>query len=255
MSVTGVGNISSASLLLADAKSASNTSTGSAVNSASSVSTAATGTAADSSTQVTLSPAAQIFAQLAAQGITFTMADAQGKPMSLGSIGEMSLPSRSSGESYNSWAMQIASALATTGFNVSMTDPGGVSMAVAKMSSSADASGDPLMQMAQQMQQDVITPPTSGGNISQPDFDRVADQLGSTKTEDNQIFAALDTDKSGSLSNAELLSAMSQFGDSTANAGVQALEKLLVPFGDSTVTDGEFLGLESAMVAAEKPAT
>jgi hypothetical protein len=153
--------------------------------------------------------------------------------------------------------MQVCEALAATGFDVSMTDPGGISMAVGKMSSSVASSGDPLTTLAQQMP--AGTPPTSDdaydGSISQSAAEKVIQQFGGTKNQANHIFAALDTDKNGSIANTELLKAMSEFGSSTASSGMQALEQLLVPYGDSTVTDGEFLSFGSAMVAAEKPAT
>lgn len=187
------------------------------------------------------------------------MADAQGAPASQASLAGVTLPSKSSGETDDGWAMQVCEALATTGLNVSMTDAGGVSMSVEKMTGPRGSSGDPMMQIAQQMNQHQISPPTSGGkydgNISQAAFDKVINGIGGTKTDADQIFSSLDTDHSGSISNSELLSTMSQLGSSTAGSGVQELEKLLVPYGDSTVTDGEFLGFETAMVAAEKPAT
>jgi len=261
MSVTAVANNSSASLLLADSQSAScKTSASSAANSTKPASTSAKGAAAaESSTQVTLSPTAQILAELAAAGITFTMSDAQGAPVSLASLAGVTLQSQSPGDSDDGWAMQICEALATTGLNVSMTDPGGVSMSVWKMTGSQGSSGDQMLQDAQQMNQHLIVPPTSGGkydgNISQAAFDTVINQIGGTKTDADQIFSSLDTDNNGSISNSELLSAMSQLGSSNADSGVQELEKLLVPDGDSTVTDGEFLSFETAMVAAEKPAT
>jgi Ca2+-binding EF-hand superfamily protein len=79
--------------------------------------------------------------------------------------------------------------------------------------------------------------------------------MGGTKSEADQMFSSLDTDGNGSISNSELLNAVSLLGSSKANSGVQELEKLLVPYGDSTVTDGELLNFESAMVAAENAAS
>lgn len=262
MSVTAVGNNNGASLRQADTQAGSRktSTTNGAANStgSTSTSTSATGTsAAESSTQVTLSPEAQIFAQLAAAGITFTLADAQGTPVSLASLAGVTLPTQSAGESINDYAMQVCSALSVTGLNITMTDPGGISMAYRQMtgldgSSSAAAE---IQQMMQDPSQNLIAPPTNGGsydgNISQSSFAKVIEQFGGTKTQADQIFASLDTDHNGSLSNSELLNAMSQFGSSTAGSGVQALQQLLVPFGDSTLSGGEFLSFESAMVAAE----
>jgi Ca2+-binding EF-hand superfamily protein len=257
MSVISAINNSSENRLLAATQSASTgTPTSSAPNST--ANTSAPGTT-QASTQVTLSPAAQILAQLAAAGITFTIADAQGTPVSASSVAGITLPSKSSNETANEYAMQICSALASTGLNVSMTDPGGVSMGVGKIPNSGNLSNESIWQLAQQIDQELNAPPTSNGaydgNISQPAFDTVIEHMGGTKSEADQIFSSLDTDGNGSISNSELLNAVSLLGSNKANSGVQELEKLLVPYGDSTVTDGELLNFESAMVAAENAAS
>ncbi|RFU44174.1 EF-hand domain-containing protein [Paraburkholderia sp. DHOC27] len=265
MSVNAVASNNSANRLLENLESALNQASDStatqAANQAPTSPSAATGETAtpESSAQVTLSAAGQILAQLAAAGITFTMSGSQGTPLSPGSLADVNLPSKAPKETDDDWAMQVCSALAASGFNVSMTDPGGVSMSVGQISASAGASGESIMQLAQQTQQGGIAPPTHNGtydgSISQSDAESVIEQFGGTSTQAKQIFTALDTDQNGSLSNAELLSAISQFGSSTASTEVQALEKLLVPDGSSTLTEGALLGFESAMVAAEKPAS
>jgi Ca2+-binding EF-hand superfamily protein len=259
MSVTAVANNNGTSLRQADTQSASHkaTTTGAANTTGSGSTTGAS--AAESSTQVTLSPLAQILAQFAAAGITFTLADAQGNPVSPAGLSGVTLPTQSAGESINDYAMQVCSAIGATGVNVSMTDPGGISMSIAKMS---DLGGTPSAAVIQQIAQDsnksLIAPPTSGGsydgNISQSSFDKVIEQFGGTKAEADKIFASLDTDHNGSISHSELLNAMSQLGSSTASSGIQALQQLLVPAGDSSLDGGEFLKFESAMVAAETPA-
>lgn len=265
MSVTAVANNNGASLLLADMDSALNKASDStATQSTSQATTSTTSTtsetgAPESSTQVTLSPAGQILAQLAAVGITFTIAGSQGSLLPAGSVADVNLPSRAAKETDNDWAMQVCSALAASGFNVSMTDPGGVSMSVGKISASAGASSESIQQLAQQTQQDVIAPPTAkgayDGSISQSDAESVIEHFGGTATQAGQIFSALDTDQNGSLSNEELLSAISQLGSSTASNGVQALAQLLAPDAGNTITEGTLLSFESAMVAAEKPTT
>jgi Ca2+-binding EF-hand superfamily protein len=260
MSVSAVANNNGTSLRRADTQSALHkaSTTKSAANTTGSDSTTGT-SAAESSTQVTLSPLAQILAQFAAAGITFTLADAEGNPVSPASLSGVTLPTQSAGESINDYAMQVCSAIGATGLNVSMTDPGGISMSIAKMS---DLGGTPSAAVIQQIAQDtnkgLIAPPTSGGsydgNISQSSFDKVIEQFGGTKAEADKIFASLDTDHNGSISHSELLNAMSQLGSSTASSGIQALQQLLVPSGNSSLDGGEFLKFESAMVAAETPA-
>jgi len=90
------------------------------------------------------------------------------------------------------------------------------------------------------------------GLISQSDFEAVAAKFGATKTQADQLFASLDTDGSGSVSNAELLNAMASTGTDPNSATSQALLKLMDTNGDSTVSGSEFLKFESAMISAEK---
>ena len=217
MSVSAVANNNAASLRQADTKSASSKKSTEtiAANAANSASTSR-GTAAQSSTQVTLSPEAQILTQLAAEGITFTIADAQGNPVGPASIGAVTLPSRSSGESIDGYAMRVCSALSATGLNVAMTDPGGISMRISKITDSErSGTGDEILRIAKD-HDDNIVPPTSGnqydGEISQSAFKTVIQQMGGTTTEATQIFALFDTDHNASLSNSELLSGMSLLG-------------------------------------------
>src|SRR5580698_5201362 len=152
MSVSAVANNNGTSLRRADTQSALHkaSTTKSAANTTGSDSTTGT-SAAESSTQVTLSPLAQILAQFAAAGITFTLADAEGNPVSPASLSGVTLPTQSAGESINDYAMQVCSAIGATGLNVSMTDPGGISMSIAKMS---DLGGTPSAAVIQQIAQD-----------------------------------------------------------------------------------------------------
>jgi len=100
-------------------------------------------------------------------------------------------------------------------------------------------------------------PPThsagqNNGVISQSAFEAEAAQFGATKTQADQLFASLDTDGSGSVSNAELLKAMANTDSDPQSATSQALLKLIDTNDDKTVSSGEFLKFESAMVTAEK---
>ena len=93
---------------------------------------------------------------------------------------------------------------------------------------------------------------TNDGLISQSAFEAAAAQFGATKTQADQLFASLDTDGSGSVSNAELLKAMANTDSDPQSATSQALLKLIDTNDDKTVSSGEFLKFESAMVTAEK---
>ncbi|MGA7813504.1 EF-hand domain-containing protein [Caballeronia sp.] len=102
-----------------------------------------------------------------------------------------------------------------------------------------------------------LGPPTNSkgqddGAISQSSFEAVIKQFGGKKAQADQLFAALDTDGSGSISNSELLTGMSNTGSDPASSSSQALLKLMDTDGGGTVNTVEFSSFEGAMVAAEK---
>ncbi len=104
---------------------------------------------------------------------------------------------------------------------------------------------------------DASRPPThspgkNDGLISQSAFEAAAAQFGATKTQADQLFASLDTDDRGSVSNAQLLKALANTGSDPHSATSQALLKLMNTNGDNTVSSSEFLKFESAMITAEK---
>ncbi|MFL9918280.1 hypothetical protein PQR75_23370 [Paraburkholderia fungorum] len=151
----------------------------------------------------------------------FAQLNAEGMTVTVTSLSGLNLPSRASGESFNDYAQQLTQAL--KGFTP-------------------------------------ITAPTNekgqyDGYISQPAFEGVVAQFGGSKTEADQLFTAFDTSGSSSVSNIELLNAMAGTASSPNSSSAQALLNLIDSNGDGTVSSGEFLNFETAMVAAEKPAS
>lgn len=150
----------------------------------------------------------------------FAQLNAEGMTVTVTSLSGLNLPSRASGESFDDYAQQLTQAL--KGFTP-------------------------------------IAPPTNGlqydGYISQPSFEAVVAQFGGSKTEADQLFTAFDTSDSSSVSNDQLLNAMASTASSPDSSSAQALLTLIDSNSDGTVSSGEFLNFETAMVAAEKPAS
>jgi hypothetical protein len=90
------------------------------------------------------------------------------------------------------------------------------------------------------------------GQISQTGLEQVVQQFGSTKAQADQLFAALDTNGNSSLSNAEVLSGLAATSTDPNSAVSQSLLKLMDQNGDNSVSQDEFLALETALVEAEK---
>jgi len=145
--------------------------------------------------------------------------NAEGVTVTVTSLSGLNLPSRSANESFTDYAQQLTQAL--KGFTP-------------------------------------IAPPTNGkgqddGYISQSAFEAVVAQFGGSKTEADQLFTAIDTSDSNSLSNSEMLNALAGTATSPNSSSAQALLQLMDSNGDGSVSSGEFLNFETAMVAAEKP--
>ncbi|CAG9242193.1 hypothetical protein PCAR4_1150016 [Paraburkholderia caribensis] len=94
----------------------------------------------------------------------------------------------------------------------------------------------------------------ANGYISQSDFETVLAEFGDNKTDADNLFAALDNDHDGSLSNAEWLSAVSHAASTPSDPTAQSLLKRMDGNGDGTVSTAEFTAFESTMIAAEKVA-
>lgn len=118
---------------------------------------------------------------------------------------------------------------------------------------------DYAKQVLQATRGTVISPPMNGrqydGVISQSAFETAAGQFGETKAQADQLFASLDTNGSGTISHAALLSAMGAAGSNPNNPTEQTLLKAMDTSGNGVVSSSEFLAFENAMIAAEKPAS
>jgi hypothetical protein len=97
-------------------------------------------------------------------------------------------------------------------------------------------------------------PPPGGanGSLSQSSFQDVLEGYGASAQQAEAAFSAADQDGNGSISNGELLGAMSSTGNSTS-AAAQRLLQLMDTNHDGSVSSTEFVSLETAMVQAETP--
>jgi hypothetical protein len=147
----------------------------------------------------------------------FAKLNAEGMTVTNTSLSGLNLPSRSSDESFTDYARHLTQAL--RGFVP-------------------------------------VSAPTNGeqydGYLSHSAFEAVVAQFGGSKSEADQFFTALDGDGSSSVSNGELLGALAATGSAPGSSTAQALLNLMDRNGDGTVSGGEYLNLETAMVAVEK---
>jgi len=265
MSVSAITNNNRVGLTQTDAQSrpsntSATTSSNQAAGTASTTTPATSG--AEASAQVTLSPDAQILAMLNAAGYTFAVTDGSGKPVGMPSLTGLNLPSQSPSESMADYASRVFNQLVeqNTGSDITMTD-GGITMGSGPLNLPPPSSPGYAKALAQ-----LLANPSSvtaaqanasgrNGSISKSAFDAVITQFGGTQTQANQLFASFDTDGNGSISTSELMSAMSKTGSNPGDSATQALLKLLVPFGDTSVSSSAFLSLETSLLVAEKPAT
>ena len=89
------------------------------------------------------------------------------------------------------------------------------------------------------------------GSVSEKDFEAMAASFGDAAGQADQDFAAMDTNGSGSISNAEMLNAMSATtnGDDALS---QSLRQMMDANHDGSVSGTEYVNLETAIVSVEK---
>ena len=89
------------------------------------------------------------------------------------------------------------------------------------------------------------------GSISEKDFEAMAASFGDTTSQADQDFAAMDTNGNRSISNAEMLNAMSatSHGDGALS---RTLRQMMDANHDGSVSGTEYVNLETAIVSAEK---
>ena len=91
------------------------------------------------------------------------------------------------------------------------------------------------------------------GDLTEADFASVATEYGDTTEQADQLFAALDTDDSGSLTNRQVLGALSRTGSDPDTATSQELIKLMNDGGADAVTANQYMAFETALIDAETP--
>ena len=89
------------------------------------------------------------------------------------------------------------------------------------------------------------------GSVSEKDFEAMAASFGDTTSYADQDFAAMDINGNGSISNAEMLNAMSATSHGNGVLS-QNLRQMMDANHDGSVSGTEYVNLETAIVSAEK---
>jgi hypothetical protein len=104
----------------------------------------------------------------------------------------------------------------------------------------------------QAVQEQAAAHPT--GDLTEADFASVAAEYGETAKQADQLFAALDANGSGSLTNQQVLGALSQTGSDPGAATSQELIAMMNGGGPDAVTADQYMAFETALIDAETPA-
>jgi hypothetical protein len=89
------------------------------------------------------------------------------------------------------------------------------------------------------------------GSVSEKDFEAMAASFGDTINQADRAFAAMDTNDNGSISNAEMLDAMSATSHGS-EALSRNLRQMMDANHDGSVNGAEYVNLETAIVSVEK---
>jgi EF hand len=89
------------------------------------------------------------------------------------------------------------------------------------------------------------------GSVSEKDFEAMAASFGDTSNQADRDFAAMDTNGNGSISNDEMLRAMSATSHGN-DALSQNLRQMMDANHDGSVSGTEYVNLETAIVSVEK---
>jgi hypothetical protein len=89
------------------------------------------------------------------------------------------------------------------------------------------------------------------GSVSEKDFEAMAASFGDTTNQADRAFAAMDTNGNGSISNEEMLDAMSATSHGN-DALSQNLRQMMDANHDGSVSGTEYVNLETAIVSVEK---
>lgn len=92
------------------------------------------------------------------------------------------------------------------------------------------------------------------GEITPDAFAKVVEQFGGTKQQADQLFTALDTNGSNSLSNAEVLQGLASVSTDSSSFTAQSLLSLMNNGNRGTsVSQESFITFETALIASETP--
>jgi EF hand len=89
------------------------------------------------------------------------------------------------------------------------------------------------------------------GSVSEKDFEAMAASFGDTTGQAAKDFATMDSNGNGSISNAEMLNAMSDTSNGN-DALSQNLRQMMDANHDGSVSGTEYVNLETAIVSLEK---
>jgi len=93
--------------------------------------------------------------------------------------------------------------------------------------------------------------PVPNGSASKSDFEAVMSGFGLSTQQADQDFAAMDRNDDGSISNSEVLSAMSATSQGGSSFS-EGLRQVMDMNHDGSVSGTEFVNLETALVGVEK---
>jgi len=93
--------------------------------------------------------------------------------------------------------------------------------------------------------------PVPNGSAAKSDFEAVMSGFGLSTQQADQDFAAMDRNDDGSISNSEMLSAMSATSQGGSSLS-EGLRQLMDTNHDGSVSGTEFVNLETALVGVEK---
>jgi Ca2+-binding EF-hand superfamily protein len=88
--------------------------------------------------------------------------------------------------------------------------------------------------------------------LSQSSFESLIAQFGGTAAQADQLFSLLGGNETGTVSNAQMLKALGNTRSDPSSQTSQMLMTLMDKNGDASVSGGEFLQFETAMVNAER---
>ncbi|CAB3752558.1 EF-hand domain-containing protein [Paraburkholderia humisilvae] len=97
--------------------------------------------------------------------------------------------------------------------------------------------------------------PVVGGTVSAQDFTRLVEQFGGSADEAKQLFAAMDTDQNGSLSNLEVVNELGRLSTDSTSAVSQMVMALMDTDHNGNVSGDEFFNFQRALQGSEKAPT